>query len=69
MLLVDTPNRCEIGRLCRVSDSYFSLPCPHCGYKIKPNELMRLAPRLAQIPDDVARVIQGPTAGPIARRP
>ena len=21
----------------------FSLPCPFCGYKIQPNELMRLA--------------------------
>ena len=47
MLLVDTPYRCEIGRLCRVSDSYFSLPCPLCGYKIQPNELMRLATLLA----------------------
>jgi hypothetical protein len=26
VLLVDTPYRCEIGQLCRVSDSYFSAP-------------------------------------------
>ena len=28
----------------------FSLPCPHCGYKIQPNELMRLASHIIQCP-------------------
>jgi ribosomal protein L37AE/L43A len=26
----------------------FSLPCPLCGYKIQPNELMRLASHIIQ---------------------
>jgi Zn-finger nucleic acid-binding protein len=28
----------------------FSLPCPRCGYKIQPKELMRLASHLIQCP-------------------
>jgi len=28
----------------------FSLPCPLCGYKIQPSELMRLAARITQCP-------------------
>ena len=28
----------------------FSLPCPFCGYKIQPNELMRLASDIIQCP-------------------
>jgi Zn-finger nucleic acid-binding protein len=28
----------------------FSLPCPLCGYKIQPNELMRLASHIIKCP-------------------
>jgi uncharacterized Zn finger protein len=28
----------------------FSLPCPGCGYKIQPNELMRLASHTIKCP-------------------
>jgi uncharacterized Zn finger protein len=28
-----------------------SLPCPSCGYKIQPNELVRLASHLIQCPN------------------
>jgi len=28
----------------------FSLLCPHCGYRILPNELLRLASRIIQCP-------------------
>jgi Zn-finger nucleic acid-binding protein len=28
----------------------FSLPCPLCGYRIQPNELMRLASHIIQCP-------------------
>jgi len=37
----------------------FSLPCPACGYKIQPNELLRLAshtvkcPRCGQVFDEM----------------
>ena len=28
----------------------FSVPCPLCGYKIQPNELMRLASHIIRCP-------------------
>jgi hypothetical protein len=29
----------------------FSLPCPSCGYKIQPNELLRLGSHIIKCPD------------------
>jgi rubredoxin len=34
----------------RLPDFDFSLPCPACGYKIPPNQLMRLASHTIQCP-------------------
>jgi hypothetical protein len=56
MLLVDTPYRCEIGQLCRVSDSYFSIP-----------SAMTVRPRLP-IPYPSVRVVHPHVRSILARR-
>jgi Zn finger protein HypA/HybF involved in hydrogenase expression len=44
------PSEVFLGRFKGKPNFDFSLPCPLCGYKIQPNELMRLSSHIIQCP-------------------